>query len=62
LGAAILGIEGDEAIHTFIDIMTAGATFRTLRDAMHIHPTISELIPTLLEGLQPLGDTADASS
>jgi pyruvate/2-oxoglutarate dehydrogenase complex dihydrolipoamide dehydrogenase (E3) component len=62
LGAAILGIEGDEAIHTFIDIMTAGATFRTLRDAMHIHPTISELIPTLLEGLQPLGDTAHASS
>ncbi|SAK78129.1 mercury(II) reductase [Caballeronia hypogeia] len=54
LGAAIYGIEGDEAIHTFIDIMNADAPFTTLKRAMHIHPTVSELIPTLLEGLKPL--------
>ncbi|MFM0328137.1 FAD-containing oxidoreductase [Paraburkholderia strydomiana] len=54
LGAAIHGIEGDEAIHTFIDIMTAGAPYPTLQFAMHIHPTISELVPTLLDGLKPL--------
>jgi pyruvate/2-oxoglutarate dehydrogenase complex dihydrolipoamide dehydrogenase (E3) component len=54
LGAAILGIEGDEAIHTFIDIMAAGAPYPTLQYAMHIHPTISELVPTLLDRLKPL--------
>jgi pyruvate/2-oxoglutarate dehydrogenase complex dihydrolipoamide dehydrogenase (E3) component len=54
LGAAILGIEGDEAIHTFIDIMTAGAPYPTLQYAMHIHPTISELVPTLLDRLEPM--------
>ncbi|WP_321798608.1 FAD-containing oxidoreductase [Caballeronia sp. J97] len=54
LGAAIYGIEGDEAIHTFIDIMNADAPYATLQRAMHIHPTVSELIPTLLEGLKPL--------
>lgn len=54
LGAAIVGIEGDEAIHTFIDIMNAGAPYTTLQRAMHIHPTVSELIPTLLGGLKPL--------
>ncbi|MGH8779190.1 FAD-containing oxidoreductase [Paraburkholderia sp.] len=54
LGAAIFGIEGDEAIHTFIDIMTTDAPYTTLQYAMHIHPTISELVPTLLDGLKPL--------
>ena len=54
LGAAIHGIEGDEALHTFIDIMTAGAPYPTLQYAMHIHPTISELVPTLLDGLKPM--------
>jgi pyruvate/2-oxoglutarate dehydrogenase complex dihydrolipoamide dehydrogenase (E3) component len=54
LGAAILGIEGDEAIHTFVDTMAAGAPYPTLQYAMHIHPTISELVPTLLGGLKPL--------
>ncbi|WP_250502159.1 MULTISPECIES: FAD-containing oxidoreductase [unclassified Caballeronia] len=53
LGAAIYGIEGDEAIHAFIDIMNADAPYTTLQRAMHIHPTVSELIPTLLEGLTP---------
>jgi pyruvate/2-oxoglutarate dehydrogenase complex dihydrolipoamide dehydrogenase (E3) component len=54
LGAAIHGIEGDEAIHTFVDIMTAGAPYPTLQYAMHVHPTICELVPTLLDGLKPM--------
>jgi pyruvate/2-oxoglutarate dehydrogenase complex dihydrolipoamide dehydrogenase (E3) component len=54
LGAGIHGIEGDEAIHTFIDIMTVGAPYPTLQYAMHVHPTISELVPTLLDGLKPM--------
>ena len=54
LGAGLLGIEGDEAIHTFIDMMTADITYPTLQYAMHIHPTVSELVPTLLGGLKPL--------
>ncbi|MFX1736790.1 FAD-containing oxidoreductase [Paraburkholderia sp. A1RI_3L] len=54
LGAGIFGIEGDEAIHTFIDTMTARAPYTTLMRAMHIHPTVSELIPTLLGALEPL--------
>jgi len=54
LGASIYGIEGDEAIHTFIDTMTADAPYTTLQFAMHVHPTVSELVPTLLDGLKPL--------
>lgn len=54
LGASIVGIEGDEAIHTFIDTMTADAPCTTLQFAMHVHPTVSELVPTLLDGLRPL--------
>ena len=54
LGAAILGTEGDEAIHGILDTMYAKASYRTLQRAMHIHPTISELIPTLLGQLKPL--------
>jgi pyruvate/2-oxoglutarate dehydrogenase complex dihydrolipoamide dehydrogenase (E3) component len=55
LGAAIYGIEGDEAIHSFVDIMNADAPYTTLQRAMHLHPTVSELIPTLLGDLEPLG-------
>lgn len=54
LGATIFGMEGDEAIHTFIDTMTADAPYTTLEYAMHIHPTVSELVPTLLGALRPL--------
>ncbi|MDR5854598.1 FAD-containing oxidoreductase [Caballeronia sp. LZ062] len=54
LGAAIFGIEGDEVIHTFVDIMNADAPYTTLQRAMHVHPTVSELVPTLLGGLKPL--------
>lgn len=53
LGAAILGIEGDEIIHAIIDIMYADEPYTTIRDAVHIHPTVSELIPTMLENLTP---------
>ncbi len=52
LGAAILGIEGDEAIHGFIDAMNAGTTYPELKWAVPIHPTVSELIPTLLGDLK----------
>lgn len=54
LGAAIHGIEGDEAIHCFIDVMSAGAEVGVLQRAMHIHPTVSELVPTLLGMLKVL--------
>jgi pyruvate/2-oxoglutarate dehydrogenase complex dihydrolipoamide dehydrogenase (E3) component len=54
LGAALLGIEADEAVHCIIDVMNAGAPFTAIRRAVHIHPTVSELIPTLLGELQPL--------
>ena len=53
LGAAILGTEGDEAIHAILDTMYAKAPYTTLQHAMHIHPTVSELIPTLLGQLEP---------
>lgn len=48
LGAAILGVEGDEAIHTILDTMAAKQPYTTLQRTMHIHPTVSELIPTVL--------------
>jgi pyruvate/2-oxoglutarate dehydrogenase complex dihydrolipoamide dehydrogenase (E3) component len=54
LGAAILGIEGDEAIHGFIDAVNAGTTFPALKWAVPIHPTVSELIPTLLGDLKAI--------
>jgi pyruvate/2-oxoglutarate dehydrogenase complex dihydrolipoamide dehydrogenase (E3) component len=55
LGASILGVEGDEVIHSILDVMYARQPFTVIRDAVHIHPTVSELVPTLLEGLEPLG-------
>ncbi len=48
LGANILGVGGDEAIHGVLDIMSAKAPYTTLQHTMHIHPTVSELIPTVL--------------
>ncbi len=54
LGAAILGTGGDEAIHCILDVMYAKAPYTVLQRAMHIHPTVSELLPTLLGELQPL--------
>jgi pyruvate/2-oxoglutarate dehydrogenase complex dihydrolipoamide dehydrogenase (E3) component len=54
LGAAILGPGGDEAIHCVLDVMYAKAPYTLLKRAMHIHPTVAELIPTILGELQPL--------
>jgi pyruvate/2-oxoglutarate dehydrogenase complex dihydrolipoamide dehydrogenase (E3) component len=54
LGASILGIEGDEAIHSILDLMYARAPYTVMQRAMHIHPTVTELIPTLLGDLEPL--------
>jgi pyruvate/2-oxoglutarate dehydrogenase complex dihydrolipoamide dehydrogenase (E3) component len=54
VGAAILGTSGDEAIHCITDIMYAGAPYTTIQRAVHIHPTVSELIPTVLGELRPL--------
>jgi pyruvate/2-oxoglutarate dehydrogenase complex dihydrolipoamide dehydrogenase (E3) component len=54
LGAAFFGIEADEAIHVLITAMSAGLTCEDLRRAVPVHPTVSELIPTLLSSLEPL--------
>ena len=67
LGASFLGTSGDEAIHCVLDVMYAKAPYTLLMGAMHIHPTVAEFIPTMLEDLVPLpslvagqiaGDTA----
>jgi pyruvate/2-oxoglutarate dehydrogenase complex dihydrolipoamide dehydrogenase (E3) component len=54
LGASILGTGGDEAIHCVLDLMYAKAPYDVLQRAVHIHPTVSELIPTVLGELKPL--------
>ena len=53
LGAAILGVGGDEAVHGIIDTMSAKVPYTTLLRTMHIHPTVSELVPTILGELNP---------
>jgi pyruvate/2-oxoglutarate dehydrogenase complex dihydrolipoamide dehydrogenase (E3) component len=54
LGAAILGRNGDEVVHSLLDVMYAKRPYTTIQRAMHIHPTVTELIPTLLGNLKPL--------
>jgi pyruvate/2-oxoglutarate dehydrogenase complex dihydrolipoamide dehydrogenase (E3) component len=54
LGAAILGTGGDEAIHCILDVMAAKVPCTVLQRTVHIHPTVAELIPTLLGQLEPL--------
>ena len=54
LGAAILGTGGDEAIHCLTDLMYAKAPYSVITHAVHIHPTVAELIPTVLGELKPL--------
>ena len=54
LGATLLGIEADEAIHCLLDVMSAGLPYTAVSRTMHIHPTVSELIPTMLQALKPL--------
>lgn len=53
LGAALLGIGCDEVVHGIIDVMYAGAPYTVIQRAMHIHPTVSELVPTMLGELEP---------
>ena len=54
LGAAILGVNGDEVVHALLDVMAAGLPYTAISRTMHIHPTVSELVPTLLQQLEPL--------
>jgi pyruvate/2-oxoglutarate dehydrogenase complex dihydrolipoamide dehydrogenase (E3) component len=51
LGAAFLGTGGDEAVHCLLDLMYAKAPYTLLRRVVHIHPTVAEFIPSLLDGL-----------
>jgi pyruvate/2-oxoglutarate dehydrogenase complex dihydrolipoamide dehydrogenase (E3) component len=53
LGAAILGVGGDEVIHVLLDMMYAKAPYTIIQRAMHIHPTVAEYLPTVLEKLEP---------
>jgi pyruvate/2-oxoglutarate dehydrogenase complex dihydrolipoamide dehydrogenase (E3) component len=53
LGAAILGLNGDEVVHSLLDVMAAGQPYTVISRAVHIHPTVTELIPTLLQQLRP---------
>jgi pyruvate/2-oxoglutarate dehydrogenase complex dihydrolipoamide dehydrogenase (E3) component len=55
LGASLLGTGGDEAVHSILDLMYAKAPYTVMQRAVHIHPTVSELLPTILGDLKPLG-------
>ncbi len=55
LGACILGIGGDEVIHTFLELMAAGAPYTAMARAVHIHPTVSEYLPVVLGNMEALG-------
>jgi pyruvate/2-oxoglutarate dehydrogenase complex dihydrolipoamide dehydrogenase (E3) component len=54
LGASLLGLAGDEVIHCVLDVMYAKAPYTVIQRAMHIHPTVSEFIPTMMGDLKPL--------
>ena len=54
LGAALLGLNGDEVVHSLLDVMYSDAPYTVIARAVHIHPTVTELIPTLLQDLLPL--------
>jgi pyruvate/2-oxoglutarate dehydrogenase complex dihydrolipoamide dehydrogenase (E3) component len=54
IGASLLGLAGDEVIHCIIDLMYAKAPYTVVQRAMHIHPTVSEFIPTMMDELRPL--------
>jgi pyruvate/2-oxoglutarate dehydrogenase complex dihydrolipoamide dehydrogenase (E3) component len=53
LGAAILGLSGDEVVHSLLDVMYAKASYTVISRAVHIHPTVAELVPTALQDLRP---------
>ena len=54
LGASILGLNGDEVVHSLLDVMAADRPYTVISRAVHIHPTVTELVPTLLQKLRPL--------
>ena len=54
LGASLLGMNGDEAVHVLLDVMYAKQPYTVVSRATHIHPTVSELLPTLMQSLVPL--------
>jgi pyruvate/2-oxoglutarate dehydrogenase complex dihydrolipoamide dehydrogenase (E3) component len=54
LGASLLGVSGDEVIHCILDLMYAGASSMVLQRAMHIHPTVAEMLPSLVAELAPV--------
>jgi pyruvate/2-oxoglutarate dehydrogenase complex dihydrolipoamide dehydrogenase (E3) component len=54
LGAAILGVGGDEVVHAFLDVMASRQPYTAISRTMHIHPTVAEYLPTLLNDLKPL--------
>ena len=56
LGAAVLGVGGDEVVASILNVMYAKAPYTVIQRAVHIHPTVSELIPTMLADLEPLKD------
>jgi pyruvate/2-oxoglutarate dehydrogenase complex dihydrolipoamide dehydrogenase (E3) component len=61
LGAAILGTDGDEVIHCLLDLMYAKAPYTVMQRAVHIHPTVAELLPTILGELKPLAGMAPSA-
>jgi pyruvate/2-oxoglutarate dehydrogenase complex dihydrolipoamide dehydrogenase (E3) component len=54
LGASLLGLAGDEVIHCILDLMYAKVPYTVMQRAMHVHPTVSEFIPTMMGNLRPL--------
>jgi pyruvate/2-oxoglutarate dehydrogenase complex dihydrolipoamide dehydrogenase (E3) component len=58
LGAAVLGVGGDEAVQTLVDAMMAGLTAEQVIHGVRIHPTVAELVPTILGELEPLDRAA----
>jgi pyruvate/2-oxoglutarate dehydrogenase complex dihydrolipoamide dehydrogenase (E3) component len=62
LGAAILGTGGDEVIHCVLDMMYAKAEYTVMQRAVHIHPTVAELLPTMLGDLRPLPTLATSAT
>ncbi|MCI4431471.1 MAG: FAD-containing oxidoreductase [Burkholderiales bacterium] len=56
LGAALLGIEADEVVHMLLTAMAAGISYKQVQQTVYMHPTVGELIPTLLSKLEPLAD------
>jgi pyruvate/2-oxoglutarate dehydrogenase complex dihydrolipoamide dehydrogenase (E3) component len=54
LGAALLGVGADEAVHSLLDAVYTGMPYSEFQRHVRIHPTVSELLPTVLENLSPL--------